>query len=70
MKPLNELIAQVLGIRIEPGHFKTAIKRASVSGKITNRSLEDMIIVLCEKIEEMETHTAFANDIPSPKKSQ
>lgn len=54
MSTIRENISEILEVRIEENGWKSAVHRLDVSGKITQRKMLEMIVALCQKVEELE----------------
>ena len=51
---LNSQIRAVLGASLSDEPLETTIRRLDVQGKITQRALLEIILLICAKIQEME----------------
>lgn len=59
---MTETIAQeaskIMGVRVEPHHFREIISRIDRSGGFSRRHMMEFIIMLCDHIERLEEHGA------------
>jgi len=52
MDNIREQASDILGVYIEKGHWDKAIKRLDISGRITQKQLLQLIIMLCKHLDE------------------
>lgn len=51
---INDKISTILGIRVGKGEYKSAFNRLDRMGGINPKTLMEMVIVLCDTVEELE----------------
>jgi hypothetical protein len=66
MSTVAQEASAILGVRIEPGYWKQAMDRLSRLGYPTRKQANDLLIMLCERMEQMESnYGATANAKPA-----
>ncbi len=58
----------ILGVRVEPGRWKAVIERLDRLGYPTRKQANDLIVMLCERVEQMEE--SYGNPKPTEPKTQ
>jgi len=56
---INDNISTILGIRVGKGEYKSAFNRLDRMGGINMKTLMEMVIVLCDTVEELEEEIKF-----------
>lgn len=51
---INDKISTILGIRVGKGEYKLAFNRLDRMGGLNMKTLMEMVIVLCDTVEELE----------------
>lgn len=55
MTDLKQEISKIIGVRVEDGHLEDIFKSLDRSGKLTNRILVELIILILKKLDEKGT---------------
>ena len=58
---INDKISTILGIRVGKGEYKSAFNRLDRMGGINPKTLMEMVIVLCDTVEELENDSKLRN---------
>jgi hypothetical protein len=56
---INEDIGKILGIHISKGEYKSAFSRLDKMGGINPKTLMEMVIVLCQNVEDLQNELKF-----------
>jgi len=64
---INDKISTILGVRVGKGEYKAAFNRLDRIGAINMKTLMEMVIVLCDTVEELEDEIKF-KDMSNDKK--